>query len=164
MSKERLSKLQKIILTVLKTKDRVEYEQWKKHKMNRQPPYWQKLRSTYDTHEEGGNSATGQLLESGVKSIVRVALKKLYGVDFWSKEENPRDDYFFKSKETGVKNRFGYEGHGPSSFDVSFSRSVRGLIEKGYIETTREGKGWYRVDKKQVTNIKLTEKGLNVNF
>jgi len=155
MSEERLSKLQKFTLTVLKIKDQAEYEQWKKVKMNRQPPYWHKLRNTYSTVEEEGNSASGFILESGVKDMVHSAMKKLYG---------RRNGYFFNVNGTGKKNRFGYEGHRASSFDISFSRSVKGLIEKGYIEAKRAGKGWYRVDKKQVTNIKLTEKGLNVNF
>ena len=164
MSQERLSKLQKVILAGLKAKDETDWERWyKKHNIDRTPPYWHRLRNTYSEPEDP--SGRGTVLEYGVKEVTKRQLAKLYGVDFRHREkDNSRKDYFLKAKPTGKKNRWGYEVCGPTSFDVSFSRSLRGLINKGYIEAERRGRSWYGAEKKQVTHVRLTKKGFNVNF
>ena len=131
------------------------------HRQN--SPLLAQARNTYS--EPGDPGGRGIVLEYGVKEVTERQLAKLYGVDFrHSEKDNSRNDYFLKAKPTGKKNRWGYEVLGPTSFDVSFSRSLRGLINKGYMETERRGRSRYGAEKKQVAHIRLTKKGFNVNF
>lgn len=140
---ERLSKLQKSILTVLKIVDETEFIMDKaKYRCtkNRQrlllerddtqspepPPFWYSLK---DSFEEG--------------------------------------DFFKEGIKTLVQKRLGLADS--KAFDASFSRSIKSLMKKGYIERSYSTKKIERSDrwkpnKHQTDFIKLTEKGINVNL
>jgi hypothetical protein len=163
MAKERLSKLQKIILSVLKVKDEVDWENYySKYRPKEKPPYWHKLRDTYA--EPGDIGYPGAKIEHGVKAIVQNALKKSLGIKSILEKDyksNPKKDYFYKSPKREGKNRWGYDITGSTSFDVSFSRSIKNLLKKDLIRIHRKGQEWSRVNRKNISHVKLN---LNVSI
>lgn len=108
MSKERLSKLQKIIITTLKVKDKIDQKEFYDiSRPNLKPPYWHRVRDEY----AGG----GIIVEVGIKNVVKKKFEEL--------------------------------------FDASFSRSIKGLANKGLIEVRRS----FCNEEKYVSDIKLTK-------
>ena len=170
MVKERLSKLQKTILTVLRFMDEEEYKIRKKSSLCQSPPpYWHRLRYT------------AEIAGRGLKFVVEKSLEEQYEVPQYNfserdsnkikeriqeREKHPKSKYFEKSDTGRTFCRCGEENiiRGPSGFDVSFSRSLRGLEKKGYVECRQtenhrtRGYGW-RTIKHQIQGIRLTEKG-----
>jgi len=177
MAKERLSKLQKIILTVLRFMDEEEYKIRKSSLCQSPPPYWHKLKHTADGHRR---------TERGLKFFVEKSLEEQYEVPQYNfserdknkikqriqeREKHPKSKYFKKSDTGRTFCRYGEEEsiRGSSGFDVSFSRSLGSLIKKGYIECrqteNRRTRGYGCRDiRHQVGQVKLIEKGVNVKL
>lgn len=173
MAKERLSILQKAIITTLRVLDEEEYKTNKKlfSEKAKQPPYWHKLRKTSG---DGSLMGSGWITDRGLKFYVEKTLSAHYKfpeIDWSSfkdtaqKEErtkHPRYNYFDHKPTGKVSQQFGYNIYRPSSFDISFSRSLKNLWEKKFIECDFT-KNW-RKKIAQIRAIKLTEKGLNVKL
>ncbi len=158
MTRERLGKLEKIILTVLKASEEADKAWYNEHRPGCKPPFPHKIRDMWGTEDHASS-----VIEEGIKIIVEKFLKKQMGVED-SLEKIIRGEYkpcsyFDKSMPTGKTSRYGSEiTRDISPFNASFSRSLKSLISKGYIEATKTIGG------KQIESIKLTEKGLNVKF
>ncbi|XOB41575.1 MAG: hypothetical protein ACKKMS_02545 [Candidatus Nealsonbacteria bacterium] len=174
MAKERLSILQKAIITTLRALDEVEYKTNKKlfKKKAKQPPYWHKLRKTTG---DGSMVGSGWITDRGLKFYVEKCLKahyKLPELDFSNLDKvnaqeeermkHPKYNYFDHKPTGKVSQRLGYNIYRSSSFDISFSRSLKSLWEKKFIECDFI-KNW-RNKVAQIRTIKLTEKGLNVKM
>jgi len=145
MAAQRLSKLQKIILTVLSVKDQADWEGfYSKHQPQNKSPYWYKVRREYYDPDGSGYKSH---YENGIKGIVEEVYLKQKGFNSFA-ETTGKTNYFNTPENKQILSRFGkpYD-YGASPFTVSFSRAIKTLWLKDLIEV----KFW----KKQIKEIKL---------
>lgn len=154
--KKRLSKLQIIVLSILKAMDSSDWESWySKHQPNNKTPYWHRVRKGYFDSDGCGLKCH---FENGVKGNVEVILLKQKGyIDFT--DTIGRTTYFSTPHNENRTNNIGFPTQkGASSFSVSFSRSLKTLVGRELIQA----KNW----KKQIAEIKLNvnNKSLDINY
>lgn len=170
MVKERLSKLQKSILAVLGAMDSNDWESFYKEKQPKnKPPYWHRLRIEY----EGGS-----IVEHGVKYCVEEVLQRKAGIeDIFEAmkkaktEEGYMGKYFEKGKYFNTPQDEERKGrydmpclYGASPFSVSFSRSVRGLIAKGFLGVKYVESGLWGRQKTHIDSIRLNVNNQNIDI
>ena len=147
----RLSKLQKTIIAVLGVMDNNDWEGWySKHQPQNKPPYWHRVRREFFDSDGSGYKSH---FEDGVKGYVEKMILKQKGFKSYT-DIGDKTNYFNTPSD---KQRFYYIGdykipiaYGASSFSVSFSRSLKGLLEKGLINAKKVG-----TFKKHLAEVKL---------
>lgn len=140
----RLSKIQKITLAILRSRD--------SHR-GQGTRQWYRLRDT----EKDGNR------DDGIKDLARLYMERLYTggeSDPIVREVKLRDagrwDYFRKRKVIGLDQR-GKPRFGETLWDTSFGKSVSNLIVKNLLEVVRERN-------RHIYEVRLTEEGEGIEI